>query len=66
MIERTKTEAPAQPAIKSIEIDGRRVAFQAGETILEVAQRAGIEIPTLCHDPRLDPAGACRSCLVDV
>ena len=66
MIERTEPEAPAQPAIKSIEIDGRRVAFQAGETILEVAQRAGIEIPTLCHDPRLDPAGACRSCLVDV
>ena len=29
-------------------------------------QRNGIEIPTLCHDPRLEPAGACRVCLVEV
>ena len=42
------------------------MTFQAGETILEVAQRAGVEIPTLCHDPRLEPAGACRTCLVEV
>jgi len=42
------------------------VAFEAGETILEVANRAGVEIPTLCHDPRLDPAGACRTCLVEI
>ena len=27
---------------------------------------AGIEIPTLCHDPRLEPYGACRMCLVEV
>ena len=42
------------------------VDFRAGETVLDVAARAGIEIPTLCHDPRLDPAGACRTCLVEV
>ena len=44
----------------------REVAFAPGETILEVAGRAGHFVPTLCHDPRLDPAGACRTCLVEV
>jgi predicted molibdopterin-dependent oxidoreductase YjgC len=50
----------------SLIVDGRRVAFTPGETVLEVAARAGVEIPTLCHDPRLDPAGACRTCLVEI
>ena len=49
-----------------LEIEGRSLEIQVGDTILDVAQRAGIEIPTLCHDPRLDPAGACRTCLVEV
>lgn len=48
------------------ELDGRVVSVSAGETILDVARRCGVEIPTLCHDPRLAPAGACRSCLVEV
>ncbi len=66
MIERTEHDVQARAAIKSIDIDGHSVAFSAGETILEAAQRAGVEIPTLCHDPRLEPAGACRTCLVEV
>ncbi len=49
-----------------IEINGRNVKARMGETVVEVAQREGIDIPTLCHDPRLDPAGACRVCLVEV
>ena len=47
-------------------IDGNELSFDEGETVLEVAARAGIEIPTLCYDPRLSPAGACRMCLVEV
>ena len=50
----------------AIEIDGREVDFEEGETILDVARREGLDIPTLCHDPRLKPAGACRTCLVEV
>ncbi|MFT4539398.1 MAG: putative molibdopterin-dependent oxidoreductase YjgC [Planctomycetota bacterium] len=49
-----------------IEIQGRELAFHPGETVLEVAQRDGLKIPTLCHDPRLKPAGACRTCLVEI
>ncbi len=47
-------------------IDGRTVDATEGETVLEVARREGIDIPTLCHDERLEPAGACRMCLVEV
>ncbi|MEO1087886.1 MAG: 2Fe-2S iron-sulfur cluster-binding protein [Acidobacteriota bacterium] len=47
-------------------IDGNELSFDDGETLLEVAARADIEIPTLCYDPRLSPAGACRMCLVEV
>ena len=47
-------------------INGVSLDVEPGETILTVANRAGISIPTLCHDPRLKPAGACRTCLVEV
>jgi len=50
----------------AIEINGRRCQAADGETVIEVAARSGIEIPTLCHDTRLEPAGACRVCLVEV
>jgi len=49
-----------------ITINGEAMDARDGDTVLEVAQRAGVEIPTLCHDPRLKPAGACRTCLVEV
>ncbi len=51
---------------KLLVIDGNEVSFEDGETLLQVAQRNDIEIPTLCYDPRLTPAGACRMCLVEV
>ena len=37
-----------------------------GETILELARRQGIEIPTLCNDERLEPFSACYVCVVEV
>lgn len=51
---------------KTIWLDGREVEFRDGETILGIASRTGTAIPTLCHDPRLEPVGACRSCLVEI
>lgn len=47
-------------------INGQLVSANSEETILEVAKREGIYIPTLCHDARLKPYGACRLCLVEV
>ena len=49
-----------------IELDGVEVTFSEGETILEVAQRHKKEIPTLCYDPRLEPFGGCRLCIVEL
>ncbi len=51
---------------KKLSLNGALVDVGEGETILSVAERNGVEIPTLCHDPRLKPAGACRTCLVEV
>ena len=48
-----------------LSIDGAPVPFLPGETVLQAAERAGITIPSLCNDPRLEPAGACRTCLVE-
>jgi len=45
-------------------IDGMEVEVEKGKTILDAAQAAGVRIPTLCHDRRLVPFGACRVCVV--
>ena len=47
-------------------LNGEKVEVEAGATILEAAEQNGAKIPTLCHDPRLKPAAACRLCLVEV
>ncbi|MBM4025097.1 MAG: 4Fe-4S dicluster domain-containing protein [Planctomycetes bacterium] len=49
-----------------ITIDGRAISTRESRTILDVALEHGIDIPNLCHDPRLKPAGACRLCIVEV
>ena len=51
---------------QSLHLEGRECDFDPGETLLQIAERSGIEIPSLCHDPRLEPAGACRTCLVEI
>src|ERR1035437_6097193 len=47
-------------------IDGRQVKAEAGMTVLQVAQQAGITIPTLCHHEKLEAFGGCRLCMVEV
>ena len=49
-----------------ITIDGRQLEFETEETILEIARRNGIFIPTLCHIKGTRPTGACRVCVVEV
>ncbi|MBA7473917.1 Periplasmic nitrate reductase [subsurface metagenome] len=50
----------------SVTINGNELIGQTGQSVLELALANGIEIPNLCHDPRLIPSGSCRLCLVDV
>ncbi len=47
-------------------LDGRSVQAKPGETVLSVAKRQGINIPSLCHHESVTPYGACRLCLVEV
>lgn len=49
-----------------ITINATTYTFEEGETILDVAMRNGINIPTLCHLKGTMPTGACRVCVVEV
>ncbi|MDP6482965.1 MAG: 2Fe-2S iron-sulfur cluster-binding protein, partial [Nitrospinota bacterium] len=54
----------------TLNIDGRDVTVPEGTTIYDAARSggggSGREIPTLCHQPGLSPAGVCRVCAVEV
>ena len=50
----------------TVTIDDKQYPAQQGETILEVARRAGIWIPTLCHHPSLEPYASCRICVAEI
>ncbi len=56
----------ADPELPKMVIDGAEVVYTPGETIYQVADRNGTQIPTLCNDPRLEPFGACRLCVVEI
>ena len=47
-------------------LDGRAVAAETGETLLDVARREGIAIPHLCFSDAQGAAGNCRACVVEV
>lgn len=48
----------------NITVNGKEMTANQGETILQVARRHNIEIPTLCYDEGLNPYGACGLCVV--
>jgi [NiFe] hydrogenase diaphorase moiety small subunit len=49
-----------------INIDGQRIPFEEGQTIMEAATAAGVYIPHLCHHPEFTPHGSCKLCTVKV
>ncbi len=49
-----------------IKINGQAVQAQKGETILNICKSLGIEIPYLCHDPKLKPFSSCFICVVAI
>jgi NADH-quinone oxidoreductase subunit G len=50
----------------TFQLDGKQIEFTQGQTIIEAAKAAGIEIPHFCWHPSLSVAGNCRICLVEV
>lgn len=65
-IDRRHAASHAVPAIFPISIDGKMVEAREGQSILEVARRAGIDIPAMCADPRIKPTGDCGLCIVEL
>ena len=50
----------------TLTLNGKKVSFEPGQTILEVARQNQVDIPTLCYLKDCTPTGACRVCLVEV
>lgn len=49
-----------------LSIDNREIEFNPGQTVIEAAKAAGIEIPHFCWHPGLSVSGNCRICLVEI
>ncbi|EMG49210.1 nuo78 NADH-ubiquinone oxidoreductase 78 kDa subunit [Candida maltosa Xu316] len=49
-----------------VTVDGRKVSIEAGSSIIQAAELAGVTIPRYCYHEKLAVAGNCRMCLVDV
>ena len=59
-------KAAPKPDEVTLTLDGMEVTAPKGELLIRTAERYGIEIPRFCDHPLLEPAGACRQCLVEV
>ncbi|MER5970151.1 NADH-quinone oxidoreductase subunit G [Streptomyces sp. NPDC002055] len=60
-------EAAVPPEdLVSVTIDGIEISVPKGTLVIRAAELLGIEIPRFCDHPLLDPAGACRQCIVEV
>jgi formate dehydrogenase major subunit len=53
------------PAVK-FTLNGKEVEARGNETVIQVADREGVEIPRLCYKPGLDAVGNCRACMVEI
>ncbi|HEV2782016.1 MAG TPA: NADH-quinone oxidoreductase subunit G [Actinophytocola sp.] len=65
-IEEKPEAAPVPEGHVRLTIDGVEVIAPKGELLIRTAERLGTVIPRFCDHPLLDPAGACRQCLVEV
>ncbi|MCL2638390.1 MAG: 2Fe-2S iron-sulfur cluster-binding protein, partial [Oscillospiraceae bacterium] len=49
-----------------LKINNLEISAEKGKTILQIAQENNIEIPTLCHDERVEVFGSCGICTVEI
>ena len=66
MSKHANTDATEVKTTVRLTINGTNLQAYEGETVLEVARREGIDIPSLCHISGTAPWAACRLCLVEV
>lgn len=55
-----------EASLVSLTINGRTVQVPAGTTILDAADKVGVEIPAICYHPSLTANAVCRLCTVEV
>jgi len=58
--------ATTAPRTVALTIDGRSVSVREGASLLDACRSVGIDVPTLCYLETLEPANACRLCVVEV
>jgi predicted molibdopterin-dependent oxidoreductase YjgC len=66
LLRRRDTLPDLAPAGLRVVIDSEPRVLPAGISVLDALHSVGIDVPTLCHDERLVPSGACRLCLVRI
>lgn len=49
----------------SLTVNGKPVRVPRHRLLIHVLRELGIQVPTLCHDDRLEPYGGCRLCVVE-
>lgn len=49
-----------------VTVNGTEIEVPAGITVLQACELAGVEIPRFCYHERLEIAGNCRMCLVEM
>src|SRR5438067_10603364 len=59
-------EAALELKLTEFTLNGRTLAAAGDETIIQAAQRNGVEIPYLCYKPGMRPDGNCRACMVEI
>ena len=60
------TAVQAKDDLVTVTIDGIEISVPKGTLLIRAAEELGIAIPRFCDHPLLEPAGACRQCLVEV
>ena len=60
------TSVEKKEDLVDVTIDGFEISVPKGTLLIRAAEQLGIQIPRFCDHPLLEPAGACRQCLVEV
>src|ERR1700686_4357798 len=59
-------QASIPPPTVKFMLDGRQLTASNSETLIEIADREGVEIPRLCYKPGMKAVGNCRACMVEI
>src|SRR6202022_1159738 len=53
-------------ALMAVSINGKQQAIRAGDRLIDVINRSGVEVPQVCYHPQWGPIQTCDTCMVEV